>query len=337
MKMKEKVKKNLTKESATGTLIINPAKARFGSISLDIKNAKQYNNPDNKRYDSHFLSLLSGVKIKPQGSSLWRTPTAIIPNSFQKTKAQSPKAKVILCSLLCALVINEALANPLEPKNFIAPSTRELNTNNNQNLEDLRANEFYLNLNQKEIEAVQKKDDEIREAFDRFSQKEINYKPVIRPIASMDTISLHPYFTFSLLLPAGSIINHIDSSTPMAVLKFENNALLVRPNADFKIANLTILYKLNEKNHILNILAHFYEKNEELDKLNLVYAYVEDKKLDGLEVINAYIKENGSLPKQKYSYIQINDVSYRIVEDDKYGSIFIKGKKYRVDNNTIYK
>ena len=54
-------------------------------------------------------------------------------------------------------------------------------------------------------------------------------------------------------------------------------------------------------------------------------------------MVNAYIKQNGSLPKQKYSYIQINDVSYRIVEDDKYGSVFIKGKKYRVDNNVIYK
>ena len=230
-----------------------------------------------------------------------------------------------------------SFANPLEPQNFIAPTQRELNQNNNQDLSDLRANEFLLNLNPKEINAVQKKEAEVKEAFDRFSQKEINYKPVIRPIASMDSISLHPYFTFSLLLPKGSIIQHIDSSTSMAVLKYENNALLVRPNSDFRIANLTILYKLDNKNQILNILARFYEKNEEFDKLNLVYAYVEDKKLDDLEVIDAYIKENKSLPKQKYSYIQINDVSYRIVEDENLGNIFIQGKKYRVDNNTIYK
>ena len=43
------------------------------------------------------------------------------------------------------------------------------------------------------------------------------------------------------------------------------------------------------------------------------------------------------MPKQKYSYIQINDITYRIVEDEEYGKVFIKGKKYRVDNNTIYK
>lgn len=295
---------------------------------LDTKNAKQYNNLDNKHCNLHFLSLLSGAKIKPQEFSLWQTPNGIIANSFKDFR-------FIFFTLL--LGFSCSFANPLEPQNFIAPAQRELNQNNNQDLSDLRANEFLLNLNPKEINAVQKKEAEVKEAFDRFSQKEINYKPVIRPLASMDSISLHPYFTFSLLLPAGSIISHIDSSSPMAVLKFENNALLVRPNADFKIANLTILYKLKEKNHILNILAHFYEKNEELDKLNLVYAYVEDKKLDDLEVINAYIKENKSLPKQKYSYIQINDVSYRIVEDEQYGSVFIAGKKYRVDNSTVYK
>lgn len=228
------------------------------------------------------------------------------------------------------------LANPLEPKNFIEPSELEVRQNGN-NYEDLRRNDFYLNTQEEEIKEVQKQRERTKEAYDKFSQKEINYKPVIRPIASMDSITLHPYFTFSLLLPAGSIINQVDTSLPMAVLKFENNALLVRPNSDFKIANLTILYKLGDRNHILNILARFYEKNEELDRLNLVYAYVADKKLDDLEVVNAYIKQNGSLPKQKYSYIQINDVSYRIVEDDKYGSVFIKGKKYRVDNNVIYK
>ncbi|ELU1675911.1 hypothetical protein SBP52_001890, partial [Campylobacter coli] len=231
-------------------------------------------------------------------------------------------------SFLCLALINILFANPLEPKNFIAPTQQDIQEKkgNTDNLNDLKANEFYLNLDPEKIDSIQKKDNEIREAFDRFSQKEINYKPVIRPIASMDSITLHPYFTFTLLLPQGSVISHIDSSSPMAVLKYENNAVLIRPNSDFKIANLTILYKLKDVNHILNILATFYEKNNELDKLNLVYSYSNLKKLDDLEVIQAYIKEFKSLPKNKYSYIQINDISYRIVEDSKYGNVFIKGK-----------
>ncbi|ELU1350211.1 hypothetical protein [Campylobacter helveticus] len=297
-------------------------------ISLDNHNAKHYNY--HNEFGEHTHHLLYGAKFLLQGANLWQTPQRIITKLSYFTK---------LTLLSLAFSFTLAQANPLEPKNFSAPSLQELQQQqgNTENLQDLKTNEFYLNLNPKEIDSIQKKDDEIRKAFDRFSQKEINYKPVIRPIASMDSISLHPYFTFTLLLPQGSVINHIDSSSPMAVLKFENNAVLIRPNADFKVANLTILYKLKDSNHILNILATFYEKNNELDKLNLVYSYSNLEKLDDLEVIQAYIKENKAMPKQKYSYIQINDITYRIVEDEEYGKVFIKGKKYRVDNNTIYK
>ena len=246
--------------------------------------------------------------------------------------------------ILCFLFFtNSLLANPLEPQNFIAPSQEELmmeqQNGSQNNRADLKANAFYLNLNPKDINAIQKKDEEIRNAFDRFSQKEINYKPAIRPIASMDSINLHPYFTTTILLPQGSIISHIDSSSPMAVLKYENNAILIRPNQDFKIANFTILYKLGEQNQILNVLANFYEKNPQdfADKLNLVYSYIKQEKIDDLSVLMAYIKENGSLPKSQYSFIQLGDITYRIVRDDKYGKIMRGGMKFRIDNNTIYR
>ncbi|HEC1539309.1 TPA: hypothetical protein R1X39_001213 [Campylobacter upsaliensis] len=313
--------------SATGKPITF-SKGEERLVSLDNYNAKYYNH--HNEFSEHTHHLLYGAKFLLQGGCLWQTPRRIIVKLFYFTK-------LTLLSLVFSFTLTQA--NPLEPKNFSAPTLQELQAQqgNTENLQDLKTNEFYLNLNPKEIDSIQKKDDAIREAFDRFSQKEINYKPVIRPIASMDSISLHPYFTFTLLLPKGSIINHIDSSSPMAVLKFENNALLIRPNADFKIANLTILYKLKDTNHILNILATLYERNNELDKLNLVYSYSNLEKLDDLEVIQAYIKENKAMPKQKYSYIQINDISYRIVEDEDYGKVFIAGKKYRVDNNTIYR
>lgn len=224
--------------------------------------------------------------------------------------------------------------SPLDPKNFSMPSKKELQ--NNKDIEDLKTNNFYLNLDESEINETLSQDRNIREAFDGFSQREINYKPVIRPIASMDTISLHPYFTFTLLLPAGSVISHIDSSVAMAVLKYENNAVLIRANADFQISNLTILYKLNNKNQVLNILANKYEKING-EKLNLLYQYENNQKLDKMQVLHTYIKEYGNYPTQKYSYIDIGGVTYRIVEDNKYGDIFLRGKLYRIDNNVIHK
>lgn len=242
--------------------------------------------------------------------------------------------KSLLLYFLALTFVFGAGENPLDPVNFSEP--QRTGTGNNSNTADLEQKKFFLNLKPKEIEEVKKREEEVQEAFDGFTQKEINYKPVIRPIASMDTISIHPYFSFSLLLPRGSVISHIDSSIPMAVLKYDQNTLLVRPKSDFKISNITIFYKLKEENYVLNLLAKRYEKGID-EKLNLVYSYTEHKKLDSLEVMLLYIKENGGFPKDKFSYINIDGVSYRIVEDNKYGNLFVNGKNYRIDNNTIYK
>nr|MBP3724309.1 hypothetical protein [Campylobacter sp.] len=236
--------------------------------------------------------------------------------------------------ILLNLSIFCLFADPLDPKNFTAPNQQEIAQN--KDISDLKNNEFYLNLDENEIKEVQDKDKSIREAFDGFSKKEINYKPMILPISSFDSIEMHPYFTTTLLLPQGSVVSHIDSSSPMAVLKYENNAILIRPNSDFQVANFTILYKLDEKNQILNILGNRYEKSNGA-KLNLTYAYENIKKRDDLEVIHAYIKENGTYPTKEYSYIQLDGISYRIVQDNKYGTNFVNGKKYRVDNQTIYR
>lgn len=244
------------------------------------------------------------------------------------------KKSMIFCLFLVANIV---YANPLSPKNFGTITKEELSQERgNNNIQDLKTNNFYLSLDPKEIDLVKQKDKEVKEAFDGFSQKEINYKPVIRPISTMDTITLHPYFSVSLVLPQGAIISHIDSSSEMNVLKYENNIALIRPKSDFEIANFTIIYKLNDTNFILNLLANRYKKDEALDRLNLVYSYSKTKKLSNLEVIQAYVKQNGSYPKNKYSYIKIDDISYRIVEDSKYGDIFVNQKKYRVDYKTIY-
>lgn len=231
--------------------------------------------------------------------------------------------------------------SPLSPSNFTVPDLTPRQSADGEKseklqLDDLILNNYYLNMTPEEIQSVQKNDKRVKEALYQFSQKEINYKPVIRPIASMDTIMMHPYFTFTLLLPAGSVISYIDSSVEMAVLKHEGNLILIRPKTDFDIANLTIVYKLNDTNRVFSILAERYTI-ERGEKLNSIVSYLDIKKRDGLEVINTFYKQNGAFPSQKYSYIKIDDIDYRIVEDAKYGNISINNKFYRVDNNVIHK
>lgn len=242
--------------------------------------------------------------------------------------------KKMICYALCALLYAET-ATPLAPQNFRMPTEQE--QAQEKKVEDLKTNAFLLNSDPKDVAPVIEQEQKMRDAFDQFSEKEINYKPVIRPIASMDTIALHPYFTFSLLLPQGAMISHVDSSSEMAMLEYRANTLIMRPKSDFRIANFTILYQYKERNHILTIVANRYKKEPTRDKLNLVYSYRDIVKRDKMEVMAAFILENGGYPTDKYSYIYIDNIVYRIVEDELYGEIGVGEKRYRIDNNVIYK
>ena len=241
----------------------------------------------------------------------------------------------ILCLLFGFSMVMCAADSPLSPKNFSQPQSRQ-SGNSSNDMSDLKKNEFYLKMDTNDIENIQRRDKELKDSFFQFSQKEINHKPVVRPIATTDTIQLHPYFTMTLLLPTGSVVSFVDSSVEMAVIKYENNMILLRPKSDFDVSNITIIYKLNETNRVLTIFSERYTVDFG-DKLNSVISYADIEKRDPLFVINAYKVQNGKFPTEKYSYIKIDGIDYRIVEDDKYGNIAVDNKFYRVDNNVIYK
>lgn len=243
--------------------------------------------------------------------------------------------KKILFSIITLTTLAFSSNDPLSPENFTQPSQQQ-QSGTGRGINDLQNSQFYLNMDTGDIKNIQKRDKELRDSLYQFSQKEINHKPVIRPISTTDTIQLHPYFTLTLLLPKGSTVSFIDSSTEMAVVKYENNMILLRPKSDFDISNITIIYKLNEVNRVFSILAERYTV-ELGEKLNSVISYVDIPKRDPLFVLNAYKIQNGTYPTEKFSYIKIDGVDYRIVEDDKYGNIAAGKKFFRVDNNVINK
>jgi hypothetical protein len=228
-------------------------------------------------------------------------------------------------------------ADPLSPQNFkpltdteVAQQQQQGNTNN-----DLKIKKFYLDIDPNEIKNVQQKDKEIRETFDRFDDKLVNYKPVIRPIMSMDTIYVHPYVATTLLLPAGSEISHVDTSIALATLKWQQNTIIFRPNSNFETSTLTIIYSLDNKNYVLSVVAKRYEKGED-EKLNIIYSYRDVKTLDALEVVDIFAKVYGYLPNDDYNYIYVDDILYRIIKDEKFGTVMIDKNKYRVETGTIY-
>jgi len=243
---------------------------------------------------------------------------------------------LITAALTSALFAQEA--DPLSPNNF-RPATKAEVNQGTANVQDFEVKKFYLDVDPNEIKAVQQLDDRQTRVFDRINDALINYKPVIKPLGTMDSVSVHPYYTSTFLLPAGSVISHIDVSTQVETLKADQNTILFRPKMDFQTANLAVIYKLNEKNQVMNLLLKRYENRaaETEDKLNLVISYRDVEIIDDIQVITTFIKQTGAYPKDKYSYIYIDDILYRIIEDDKYGKTIISNKKYRVDTGTVYR
>jgi hypothetical protein len=242
--------------------------------------------------------------------------------------------KYHLCYFTAFFIAASVLADPLDPVNFRPLNKSEAAQQGNYN--DLEVKKFYLDINPDEIKNVQQKDRELKETFDRFDDALVNYKPIIRPISTMDQIMIHPYFTTTVLLPKGSVISFVDMSAEMEVLKWDQNTILLRPKKSFTIANFTVIYTLNDKNYVMNILAKYYERKDIEDRLNLVYSYRDVEKLDDLDVVQIYTKVYGELPKNNYNYVYIDDILYRIIEDSKFGKVIINGKKYRIDTSTIY-
>lgn len=95
------IQKIFTKSVATRGLITNPAKAGLGSVSLDIRNAKQYNNHNNESCNFHYLLLLGHKLLATRGLDLVaKTPR----NYIQKILSK----RFLLVILLSFLALSKA-------------------------------------------------------------------------------------------------------------------------------------------------------------------------------------------------------------------------------------
>lgn len=248
--------------------------------------------------------------------------------------------KLAFLVVLANLCANFALAEGEEMAqgNTFAPATPREEAENPQDSMDLRIKKFMLDIpDNKDIakDAI-KRDKETQEILDRFDEATINSQPEIRPMSSQDSVMVHPYFTTTFLLPTGAEISFVDSSIPAEVLKFDQNTLMFRPKKDFEIANLSVLYSIEKQNYVMNLILSRYERSKD-NALNLVISYVNKPKREPHEVIYEFFRQYGKYPTDEFSYIHIDDILYRIVLDDDRGYIHINGRKYRVDNQKIYK
>ncbi len=236
--------------------------------------------------------------------------------------------KIVLAAALCSSLVFGAGADEM-----FSPET--MKTLNEQELtkvpDDLNKNNFYLNINPQDIKNLQQKDKTIKEHLDKFDGAILNYKPVIRPVLTNDEIQVHPYFSTTILLPVGANISYTDISIKPAILKAEQNTILIRVEKDFEIGNLTAIYKINDENYVINIMLKRYDRALTDEKLSLVYHYQKLNVRSDLEVMNAFVRTYGKYPTDKISYVYLDGISYRLIEDKKNGTLLFKDKKYLVD------
>ena len=243
------------------------------------------------------------------------------------------KVAILLTLAIFVFAADTAGNNPLSPQNFRSQNDQEALQGGN---DDLKVNHFYLGLGNEEIKDVQKKDQNLQEVFDEFDETIVNYKPVQKPISTVDKITTHPYFTTTILLPQGSVISSVDISVEPITLKFEQNTILLRVKKDFRIANMAVIYTLEKKNYVANFLIERYQRENTDEKLNLVLSYLNVAKKDDFEIINTYVKLYGKYPQDEYNYIDIDGITYRIIKDPKFGGLHIGKQTYRVDTGNRF-
>ncbi|MBR8466481.1 hypothetical protein KDE13_09055 [Campylobacter sp. faydin G-140] len=236
----------------------------------------------------------------------------------------------IIPLVLMANLAFSADINPLAPQNF-RPLTEQEILNSNAGQNDLKIKEFYLNTDEKQLKELQDRDTELKYLFDEFDEALLNYKPINKPISTVERLQTHAYFTTTILLPSGSVISSVDISVEPITIKYEQNTILLRVKKDFKIANLTVIYSLKEKNYVANFIVEKYDRSKTDEKLNLVYNFENVSRRDDFEVMNLYVKTYGKYPKEEYSYIEIDGMTYRIIKDNKFGTVSVGNVKYRID------
>ena len=239
--------------------------------------------------------------------------------------------KIVLAAALCSSFAFGVGGD--DNSSIFKPETlKALNEQEAQKVpEDLAKNNFYLNINPKDIKELQEKDKTIKEHLDKFDGAILNYKPVIRPMMTNDEIQVHPYFSTTVLLPVGAKISYTDISIEPQVIKAEQNTILFRMKKDFEVGNLTVLYKIGEENYVLNIMLKRYDRSLTDEKLSLVYSYQKLNVKSDLEVMSEYVRTYGKYPTEKVSYVWLDGITYRLIEDKNNGTLMFKDKKYLVD------
>lgn len=232
----------------------------------------------------------------------------------------------------------------------------ELKNENFQN-KSAYVDQFKINLNAKSVYQGFNAFKRYRSLMNLTFNPHILFKPLIKPLSSIDIIYIHPRFISTILFPETIKIISAYTSEKMNFLQYSDNLLMIKPTADDGIGNLIITAydKKNRKNKLFNfIIKPFFPKNIMLDTaygyytapngafLSLTVKYVENINLTPIKALNKIINLLGS---KKFNRIFskngsifaviINHIPVYIKRDDKQGNIYAFKKKFIVKIGTL--
>lgn len=207
---------------------------------------------------------------------------------------------------------------------------------------DLNLNKAYLQLfySKEDIRGIRSKSEVIDKELEGTSELSESFKPLEKTIQTVDKIYLHPKRSVTVILPSGSQITRVTPTFDMKFLEFDDahpsNIFTLLSMPAFVSGDITVYYTIGTKNYVMKLICEKYSQTKDSSQTyHAVIAYKETVCVDPFSVMEAYKKEFGVYPTQKYSFITLNGVVYKIIEDQQYGKLTApNGKKYRVDTQT---
>jgi len=211
----------------------------------------------------------------------------------------------------------------------------------------VKEDRFKMSLKEKEFEEVKDKLDNFKMIMNSTIGMEILQKPVFKNIKTIDTLYFHPSYQTTIILPEGSKISYAKPSFKITQkITFSENVLNVQPDKSFLNGNIIIYYSRNKKNYHLNIIAKNYttakcsvDAKREIflcadSSFGIVYQYQDNMLADDTDVFFAYVDLVGGnldkIKKRGFSSVQYGGKIYYIILDNKFGTLFYHGDKYRI-------
>lgn len=204
---------------------------------------------------------------------------------------------------------------------------------------DLNLNKAYLDLfyMKDDVRRIRGKSEVIDKELDGTGFFSESFKPLEKIVQTVDKIYLHPKRSVTVMLPAGSEITHLTPTFSAKFIEYDetrpSNIFTVLSMPSFVSGDVTVYYSIRGKSYIMKLICEKYaQTNDTTQSYYSVIAYKEAPVYEPFDVMEAYKKEYGSYPIRKYSFITLNGMVFKIIEDRDYGSLSVpNGKKYRVE------